>query len=191
MLAVALVAGLAGEAGADERVERLVQGKCANCHGRFGEAASELSPRLAAQNAAYIAKQLGNFLSGERKSSVMSRMGRGLSAQDIRGLAAYYAAQPPIAVPANDEALVGRGRTIFQRGGSSPEVKPCVRCHGERGHGGESLARLAGQIPGYLIAQLRQFAQGERGSDSEMQTIAARMSADEMAAVAAYLSTLD
>jgi mono/diheme cytochrome c family protein len=30
-----------------------------------------------------------------------------------------------------------------------------------------------------------------RGGDTEMQTIAGRMSADEIAAVAAYLSTLD
>ena len=34
-----------------------------------GESATELSPRLAGQNAAYLAKQLANFKSGERESS--------------------------------------------------------------------------------------------------------------------------
>ena len=50
---------------------KIVSGSCFLCHGMRGEAASELSPRLAGQNAVYLAKQLANFKSGERQSSAM------------------------------------------------------------------------------------------------------------------------
>jgi cytochrome c553 len=49
-----------------------VKGKCALCHGEFGEA--DGASRLAAQNEAYLAKQLG-FFDGAAHGS-MTRMAR-------------------------------------------------------------------------------------------------------------------
>jgi cytochrome c553 len=157
-----------------------------------GEAASELSPRLAGQNAVYLAKQLANFKSGERESSAMRPMVAGLSPQDMRAVALYFSrqrAEPHVPV---DAQVAGRGKQIYERGGKATEVAACIGCHGERGEGSENLPRLAGQFPGYLGTQLANFGSRKRTNDNAvMHTIAVRMTAEEIEAVAAYLGSLD
>lgn len=54
---------------ADEaRAKKIAGGSCFLCHGAQGESTSEVFPRLAGQNAEYIAKQLNAFKSGSRKA---------------------------------------------------------------------------------------------------------------------------
>ncbi len=171
---------------------KIVSGSCFLCHGMRGEAASELSPRLAGQNAAYLVKQLTNFKSGERKSSAMRPMAAGLSADDIRAVALYFSRQKAEPHVPTDPGLAARGRVVYAQGGQAAEVAACRGCHGERAQGSESLPRLAGQFPAYVESQLRNFGARERTNDNAvMQTIAARMTAAEIAAVAAYLGSLD
>ena len=68
----------------------------------------------------------------------------------------------------------------------------CVGCHGERGHGSETLPRLAGQVASYLAAQLRNFGKRVRTNDNAvMHTIAARMTEREIRAVSEYLAGLE
>jgi cytochrome c553 len=175
-----------------ERGRRLVSGSCFLCHGMQGEAASELSPRLAGQNAAYLAKQLANFKSGERSSSAMRPMAAGLSADDMRAVALYFSRQKAEPHVPTDPALAARGRTVYEKGGQATEVAACIGCHGERAQGTESLPRLAGQFPVYLATQLKNFGSRQRTNDNAvMHTIAVRMTAEEIEAVAAYLGSLD
>ena len=79
------------------RAQKIVAGSCFLCHGMQGESATELFPRLAAQNEKYIAKQLANFKSGERRSEVMPRMVGALTPEDMRALGLYFSRQssPP------------------------------------------------------------------------------------------------
>ncbi len=193
LLLSGFVCATAGADGAAlERARQIVAGSCFLCHGLEGEAASELSPRLAAQNAEYIAKQLANFKSGERKSSTMRPLVAPLSTEDMRALGLYFSLQPSQPHAPTDAALAARGRTIYERGGAATEVAACIGCHGERGHGSERLPRLAGQVASYLETQLRRFGTRERTNDNAvMHSIALRMSEAEMRAVAEYLSSLD
>ena len=64
-----------------------VKARCATCHGEKGETVSEDFPRLAGQHETYLEKQLRDFQSGARKS-VMNRLARGLSAEEIVAAAA-------------------------------------------------------------------------------------------------------
>jgi cytochrome c553 len=174
------------------RAEKVVAGSCFLCHGMQGESATELFPRLAAQNAAYIAKQLANFKSGERKSEVMPRMVGALTPEDMSALGLYFSRQRSAPHSPADAALAARGRTIYEKGGAATEVAACVGCHGDRGHGAENLPRLAGQVPTYLAAQIRNFGARVRTNDNAvMHTIAAKMTEQEIRAVAEYLSGLD
>ena len=60
------------DAKADQaRAEEIVSGRCFLCHGMEGESASPVFPRLAGQHAEYLARQLGDFKSGKRKSDTM------------------------------------------------------------------------------------------------------------------------
>jgi len=192
-LAAAIAGGArAADEGELERGRKIVSASCFLCHGMHGEAASELSPRLAGQNAAYMAKQLANFESGERRSSAMRPMVAALTPEDMRAVALYFSrqrAEPDLPV---DAGLAARGRRVYEKGGSATEVAACIGCHGERAQGSESLPRLAGQFPAYLAAQLKNFGSRERTNDNAvMHTVAVRMTAEEIDAVAAYLGSLD
>jgi cytochrome c553 len=190
-LVVAAAPALAQEAELS-RARKIVAGSCFLCHGMQGESATELFPRLAAQNANYIAKQLANFKSGERKSEVMPRMVGALTPEDMRALGLYFSRQPSPPHPPADTRLAAQGMVVYRQGGAATEVAACTGCHGERGHGTESLPRLAGQVASYLATQLRNFGARVRTNDNAvMHTIAAKMTEAEMLAVAEYLSGLD
>ena len=63
----ALAVGAACAQADEARARKIVGGSCFLCHGMEGESASEVFPRLAGQNAEYVAKQLENFKSGKRR----------------------------------------------------------------------------------------------------------------------------
>lgn len=198
VLLVSLAAPLAAAApalaadAALERARKIVSGSCFLCHGTHGESASELFPRLAAQNAVYLARQLANFKSGERRSGVMQPMVATLSPEDMAALGRYFAGQKSEPHPASDTRLAARGMVVYRQGGAATEVAACTGCHGEKGEGTENLPRLAGQVASYLAAQMKNFGSRERtGENTAMHTITARMTEEEILAVAEYLSGLD
>lgn len=69
-------------------------------------------------------------------------------------------------------------------------VQNCARCHGEDGMGADGTApKIAGQSKEYLAATLAGFASGRRPSGF-MQPIAASLSPEEIAALAAHYADL-
>lgn len=78
---------------------RLAAGKeksavCAACHGEAGISPAPVWPNLAGQHEDYLAQALREYQDGERKHPVMTAQAAALTPEDIRRLAAYYAAQP-------------------------------------------------------------------------------------------------
>ncbi len=186
---VALVVGSAWAQADAERAKKLVSGSCFLCHGEDGESASEVFPKLAGQHAEYIAKQLENFKSGKRKSTAMADMSARLTADEMLALGKYFEGKtsPPEAV--KDQDLAGVGRYIFNHGNKFSGLPACASCHGKDGLGTASLPRLAGQYATYVETQLKLFNKRERNNDNAvMHSIAANLSALEMAAVAEYIS---
>ncbi|BAL95461.1 c-type cytochrome [Rubrivivax gelatinosus] len=170
----------------------LVDSLCAACHGPAGNSLVPVFPRLSAQQAVYLEKQLRDFLAGKRRNDVMAPVLEHVPDAEIARLAAYYAAQPPAPNKADNEALVAAGQAIFGEGNTGTGVPACVGCHQPGAVGNERYPRLAGQHPAYTAAQLRAFKNGARGNDKAkvMRTVAERLSDDEIAAVAEYLATL-
>ncbi|GIX36525.1 MAG: hypothetical protein KatS3mg126_2304 [Lysobacteraceae bacterium] len=67
---------------------------CQACHGADGNGMGDPQyPLLAGQYADYIEKALRDYRSGQRKNPIMAGFAGSLSDQDIRDLAAYFAAQ--------------------------------------------------------------------------------------------------
>ena len=75
--------------GDPKAAESIVNQICAACHAVDGNSAIAANPKLAGLNAEYLNKQLTEFKSGGRANAVMSGMDAGLSAQNMRNLAAY------------------------------------------------------------------------------------------------------
>ena len=188
LMALASTQVLAQDSG-EARAKKIIGGSCFLCHGAEGESASEVFPRLAGQNAEYIAKQLENFKNGTRKSTAMASMVTELSPADMTALGQFYASRPPHKEAARDTALAGVGRYIYQSGNKWSGVPSCASCHGPGGAGSTTLPRLAGQHAAYLETQLQQFSKRERNNDNAvMHTVVEKMTGLEMAAVSEYLS---
>ena len=188
---VAVAAAPAVPAAVMKRAEEIVQGQCFICHGVDGESSSPAFPRLAGQNAAYVARQLADYKSGKRKSSTMQPMVEALTAEDFHALGAFYATRPTHVHEVQDPELAQVGRFIYQRGNPWSGVASCATCHGTNAQGSETLPRLAGQHAQYTENQLKSFNKRERTNDNAvMHGIASKLSELEMKAVAAYLSGL-
>lgn len=175
-----------------ERVKEIIGDRCSLCHGVRGDAASETAPRLAAQHPAYIVKQLRDFRDGRRKGTMMNDMAKGLTEEEIAGLAVYFSTQKPASKKPQDAEFAAIGRYIFHKGNTYSGVVACATCHGPEGYGTIQLPRLAGQHPGYLETQLGDFNKRERTNDNAiMHTIASKMTTFEIKAVAAYIGGLE
>lgn len=192
LLAAAWALAAAAQAAPDlARGEEIVQGKCFICHGAEGESSSPAFPRLAGQNAAYVARQLADYKSGKRKSSTMQPMVEELNAEDMQAVGAFFASRSTHGHKVDDPELAEVGRFVFRRGNPYSGVAACATCHGADAHGTSALPRLAGQHAQYTENQLKQFNKRERTNDNAvMHGIASTLSELEMKAVAAYLAGL-
>ena len=65
---------------------------CQACHGLDGIAKLPEAPHLAGQPASYLVRELNAYRSGARRNEVMSVVAKSLSDDEIRDIAAYYAA---------------------------------------------------------------------------------------------------
>jgi cytochrome c553 len=172
---------------------------CVSCHGaQLQGLAAMLTPRLAGQSAAYLAAQLDAFANGTRKNATMQPVAAALSPAEREALGKYLAGLSPVAPvdsPATSAspAVLARGERLATRGDWPAGLPSCDRCHGPRGVGvGDAFPPLLGQTPVYVANQLDAWKQGTRpaGPMGLMGAIASRMTAADVAAVAAYYGTL-
>ncbi len=201
LLAAMLAAFPAAAENAGERIAK--QGAprpgavaCASCHGADG-GGNEPSgfPRLAGLNAGYIESQLHAYQQGHRKNPVMSGMAAPLTDQDIKNVAAYYAALTPVShAKAPDGVATAAGEQLASYGDMAIRGLPgCFQCHGPGALGvSESFPPLAGQPYSYVLAQIQAWKSGTRGGEplGLMKTVADKLTDAEARSVAAYLAAL-
>ena len=174
----------------------LAQQVCSNCHGLTGHAVSPNFPNLAGQLAPYTTAQLKGFRAQSRHDPAgfeyMWGLSRSLTDAQIDGLAAYYAAQPPVApTPVVDRKRLDAGKAIFDTGVAAKAVPACASCHGNQGQGLAAFPRLAGQHADYVVKQLLVFQRtDERPEGSIMKTVAHELSDQNVRDVAAYVQSL-
>ena len=171
--------------------EKTVQTVCAACHAVDGNSVMAANPKLAGQHPEYLLKQLKNFKEGTRANAVMSGMVANLTEDDMKGLAAYFAAQRPTLGKAKSNGKGSLGEKIYRGGILATNVPACAACHGPTGSGiPKQFPRVAGQHADYTLQQLRTFRTGERANAPMMQAIAVKMTDQEMQAVADYIQGL-
>ncbi len=166
---------------------------CAGCHGADGNGGADpLWPKLAGQDADYIAKQLADFKSGARKDPIMSGMAAPLSAADMKNLGAYFASLKARPGAARDAQLAKQGEKVYRGGNAKMGVSACMSCHGPSGHGiPPRFPKVSGQNTPYTQKQLLAFKSGIRTNDGETMTrIAFRMSEQEIKAASEYMAGL-
>lgn len=165
---------------------------CNWCHGASGQGYTP-APRLAGQRPQYIATQLMDF-SGHTRDNPFSKMymwgaAANLSRQAAHDLAIYYAALSPKAANDGDKALIAQGQSIYQEGQPDANIVACVVCHGPNAEGVRQIPRLGGLAYTYLKRRLEQWGEGyHAAAGPPMPDIAAKLSPDQVDALASYLS---
>jgi cytochrome c oxidase subunit II len=196
---VLMIAGCARTSGAASISGAELFEGCAPCHGAAGEGKAALgAPAIAGLPAWYVSAQVERFRTGVRGQHAddieglrMQAMSRQLRSEvETRAVARHVASLPHVTT----DAAVGGGDAAA---GQSAYLL-CASCHGVTGSGFEAgrVPPLAGMDPSYLAAQIRKFKDGVRGTmpgdayGPVMQAVAARLSAEEIDQVAAYVYAL-
>ncbi len=190
---MALAGAVSSEAATNAAAGQAKSAVCAGCHGVDGNSAAPNFPKLAGQDARYLAKQLADFKSGARKDPVMIGMAAGLSKMDMENLGAYYAGQKARpGVASSDTAALKKAERLYRGGDAKSGISACMSCHGPSGHGiPPRFPAVSGQHAAYTQKQLLDFKAGTRSNDSETMTrIAFRMSGAEIKAVSEYMAGL-
>ncbi len=170
---------------------------CTGCHddvGRIGKDA--YYPRIAGKPEGYLYNQLVNFREGRRFYGLMTYLVDPLPDPYLREMAAHFAKQsPPYPEPARPGVapdVLERGRTLAVSGDPAQKLPACAECHGT------SLMGVVPAMPGllalpreYLTAQLASWKAGTRKALAPdcMAELAARLSTQDIGAVAAWLAS--
>ncbi len=158
-LILTVAAGLLAPARADGTL--LAYG-CAGCHGTNGISQGPATPNLAGMESQYFIETMSAFRNGRRASTIMDRIAKGYSEEEVKVMAAFFAAQPLQSPPRTHDAA---GAKI----GAELHRRFCDKCHGNNGRDAEDSAPLAGQPRLYLEWSLQDFVNGARPIPRKMQ----------------------
>ncbi len=156
---------------------------CAGCHAIPGYTNAYPTyhvPRLGGQHPDYVVTAIKAYQSGERSHPTMHANAGGLTEQDMQDIAAYVSR-----FKTSSESNPIRGNPIAGKA----KTTTCAACHGLDGNGNIPLyPRLAGQHEDYLLKALHDYKSGAR-KNVVMKGIAAPLSEQDMADLAAYFAS--
>jgi cytochrome c553 len=166
---------------------------CQACHGANGNSTNPEWPSLAGLGADYIAEQLQNFKTGKRNNPVMMPNAANLTPDDMADLGAYFSGLVNTGLEA-DPSYWKAGEKLYRGGDKARGIPACEACHGPTGRGNEpaKYPALRGQQSVYVAKQLNDYASGARatGPANIMQTIAKRLTPDDIRDLASYVQGL-
>ena len=154
---------------------------CTVCHGQNGMPTdSKTIPIIWGQQQSYLVKQLHDYRSGDRDSPIMSPIAKQLAQEDLRKIAAYFAAK---SWPAQSAAAAAPPPPMG--------ISQCQPCHQPNFEGGPPAPRLAGLSYEYLLAAMRSFAADViRTNNEDMPKFMQALTDSQIDAMARYLSAL-
>lgn len=168
---------------------------CIACHGLDGNSVNPEWPSIAGQHEKYTAKQIKAFRAGERTNVLMSPIALTLTDQDIEDVAAYFATQKIKGLEAA-KSKVELGQKLYRAGNADSKIPACFACHGPNGRGNPEAGypSIRSQHATQVALQLKAYRSGERKTDKNqnemMRTVAAKLTDDQIDAVAQYVQGL-
>lgn len=163
------------------RSPSMLSNTCAGCHGTNGASAGDIMPIIGGMEKEYLFTALSEYKSGERDSTIMGRIAKGYSDNELKAIASYMASQPWVSSPIKaNSKLAAQGKTIHE--------KECKTCHDENGREQEDEApRLAGQWPDFTLQYLKDCrSKGKRCQPRKMGTRVMKLTDEELEAMAQF-----
>lgn len=168
------------------RSAAMLANTCAGCHGTQGHSAGDSMPSLAGLDERYFYKAMKDFQSDARPSTIMGRLARGYSDNELKALADFFAAQPWLNAPAEvNSKLAAEGKKLH--------MEHCESCHEEGGtvSGNKDTPRIAGQWQPYLLNLLTDLHTIGRSSTQpiKMRQRVQKLSEEELEALSHYYAS--
>jgi cytochrome c553 len=174
------VAGQAHAQGLPAKVET-----CVACHGPGGNSTQPQFPILAGQTARYLYLQLRDFQEGRRSDPLMTPMTTGMTRDEMRALADYFAQQKPASQSFKPDP--GKARL----GKLKADETLCTMCHLGGFSGQNEIPRVAGQHYAYVVKQLSDFKARRRTNDAgNMTSVSNTLSDVDIDNLAHYIAGL-
>jgi len=134
---------------------------CAGCHGTDGSSVGPSSPSIAGMDPEVFIDAMQAYKFDERNSTIMNRIAKGYSDEQIKGMAWYFAKQKLLLQPQQyDPQLATLGAKLHE--------KYCEKCHEDGGRQADAGV-LAGQWMPYLDNSMVDFIAGKRPYPRKMQ----------------------
>jgi len=156
---------------------------CAGCHGTDGASHGPATPTIAGLSPDYFTESMQGFKSGERPGTVMGRIARGYTDEEIALMAGYFKDLP--FVPARqktDPAKVAQGEEVYSGN--------CNKCHDENGSlASDDAGILAGQWLPYLTYSMEDFTSGAREMPRKMKKKVDKLKASEIEATLQFFAS--
>ena len=180
---VLAAASLASTAYADSIEEKAAV--CSACHGEQGVPIDKVTPVIWGQMEGYIYLQLRDFKSGARKNDTMQPVVADLTKDDLKALAAYFAAKtwPDLQQPSAPKDVAAVAIGLNQSVG-------CTGCHLGEYQGDSTVPRLAGQQREYMDKTIKDFRDRTRGNNPGMSDLMNASPVDGLKAISEYLAGL-
>ena len=137
---------------------------CFGCHGPDGNSTGPATPSIAGYSKTYMVETMKEYKSGERASTIMTRVAKGYTDEEIDLMGDFFAAKKPM-VTANQMANAGEAAK-----GAKIHKKYCEKCHEDGGSSADDDAGLlAGQMMPYLNYTLEDMHSGARSMPKKMK----------------------
>lgn len=163
--------------------DSMLANTCIACHGLDGGSKGPATPTITGLSKDYFIETMEGFANGNIKSTIMGRIAKGYTGDEIKQLANFYTTKKFVKVSqAFNADLVDKGAKLHD--------KYCEKCHAEGGQSAEDDAGvMAGQWTPYLVYQMQDFEAGTREAPKKMNKKVKELMAKEgQAGIDALLS---
>ena len=134
---------------------------CAGCHGTDGSSVGPSSPSIAGMDPEVFEDAMLDYKSGKRSSTIMKRIAKGYTDEQIRAMGFFFYKQELRNQPqSTDPELVALGEKLHD--------SHCEKCHEGGGRPGDA-GTLAGQWMPYLEHAMADYLNDERPWPRKME----------------------
>lgn len=133
---------------------------CTGCHGTGGQSNGPATPTIAGLETDYFVEVMESYKSGERKNTIMGRLAKGYSDDEIAALAGYYGKM-------KYQGLIQTSVGPKARMGAKLHEEYCEKCHEDGGTSVEDTP-LAGQMMPYLQWTISDYLDGHNNPEKKM-----------------------
>jgi sulfide dehydrogenase cytochrome subunit len=176
LLGAVIVGGMLATTAAQAEITQrgaMLANTCVGCHGTNGVSSGPAIPTIAGISKAYFTDNMKSYRDGSRPSTIMGRLAKAYTDQDINDMADYFSAMKfvPHAQAAKTD-MVAKGQKLHQ--------KYCEKCHSENGtNPADDSGYLKGQWKPYLQYNLYDFTHDVREAPEKMAKKLKELQANE------------